>query len=223
MLVAYQLSSRLKRSEVEGTVFPREDVSSRAKSRNLRSPARPGSLASTATLQASSRGDTLKAMPLSAYSFRAATPADAEVIAQHRANMFRDMGSVSELEADQIYQASIPWLEQLLFEQSYIGWLAICSGKIVAGGGMHLREIGPVPGASAGGKWGHIANVYTQTAYRRRGLARNLVARIIASARTQNLVRVTLSASEEARSLYQSLGFGPTCDMELVKRVASAS
>jgi len=132
--------------------------------------------------------------------------------------MFLDMGAVSKADAEQIFQASIPWLKDLLSNNEYAGWFAMRNGEAVAGGGVHLRSLGPVPSCLGGGRSGHIANVYTLPTHRRKGLARNLVRRILNWAEAEQLNLLTLSASDEARKLYTSLGFTPTADMHLYMR-----
>ena len=130
--------------------------------------------------------------------------------------MFREMGSVSDVEAGQIRTASTPWLEQQLAAGDYVGWFALAHSVVVAGGGMHLRPLGPVPACCEGGRAGHIANLYTEPAHRGRGLARSLMQLMLAWGRDEKLNRITLSASEAGRPLYQSLGFTPTSEMQLL-------
>jgi GNAT superfamily N-acetyltransferase len=153
------------------------------------------------------------------YSLRIATPADAEVIARHRALMFRDMGAVTQEESIQIFDASISWLERLLTAEEYVAWLVQLGDDPVAGAGIHLREAGPVPGCHRIGRWGHMMNVYTAEAHRRRGLARLLVQEILQWSAQNHLDQLTLAASESGRSLYRSLGFIPTEDMRLPRRL----
>jgi len=129
--------------------------------------------------------------------------------------MFRDMGSVSEAEADRLFQASVPWLERMLADRSYVGWFALHGGEIVAGGGIFLRDLGPTPGCCEGGRGGHIANIYTAPAYRRLGLARSLMDLILTWAKSEKLDRITLSASTEGKPLYEALGFTATAEMQL--------
>jgi GNAT superfamily N-acetyltransferase len=152
----------------------------------------------------------------SSYSFRLAIPADASVIAHHRARMFRDMDAISDAEASQLFQSSIPWIEQLLIDRTYIGWFAVHEDEIVAGGGIHIRQLPPMPGCCAGGRGGHIGNVYTAPAHRRLGLARNLMELILAWAKTEKFNRITLSASDEGRPLYTSFGFSSASEMQLL-------
>jgi GNAT superfamily N-acetyltransferase len=149
------------------------------------------------------------------YSLRMALPADAETIARHRALMFRDMGSLSQAESDLLLTASLPWLQNLLATGEYIGWLVLFGEQVVAGGGICLREMGPVPGCCRVGRWGYIMNVYTVETHRRHGVARLILKTILEWTAANRLDHVTLAASDEGRPLYESLGFVPTNDMKL--------
>ena len=74
------------------------------------------------------------------------------------------------------------------------------------------RSVGPVPGCLRVGRWAHIANVYTHPDHRRRGLARWLMQAVLEWCASNGMDLVTLSPSEEARPLYESLGFSATRD-----------
>ena len=87
---------------------------------------------------------------------RPAEPRDAPLIARQRASMFRDMGNVSPEESELLRKASEPWLFELLASGEYLGWLVEHERTVVAGGGILVRTLGPVPGcyrdwASGGG------------------------------------------------------------------------
>ncbi len=88
-------------------------------------------------------------------------------------------------------------------------------GEVVGGGGIHIRDLGPVPGCCEGGRLGHIANIYTDPAHRRRGLARKLMTTILTWAKVEQLDRITLSASADGRPLYEKLGFVTNSEMQL--------
>ncbi|WP_257031280.1 GNAT family N-acetyltransferase [Tunturiibacter empetritectus] len=167
---------------------------------------------------------------LASYSIRTATMADAETMARYRALMFQDMGSApnAEAETEHLFAASAPWFRSLLARGEYAGWFAVWRGEtgeegdeIVAGGGIHLREMGPVPGCCRVGRSGHIANIYTVPAHRRRGLARLLMETMLEWSESIGLDQVTLSASSDGRPLYSSLGFRATPEMMLpVRRIS---
>jgi GNAT superfamily N-acetyltransferase len=121
--------------------------------------------------------------------------------------MFRDMGLLDESETKRLHKASRPWIEDQLQNGMYVGWFVQCNEFVVAGCGLHLSAFGPKPGFSEGGKSAHVANVYVEASHRRRGLADELMATALQWARTQDIREMTLSASEQAKSLYQRLGF----------------
>jgi GNAT superfamily N-acetyltransferase len=55
--------------------------------------------------------------------------------------------------------------------------------------------------------------VYTEPAWRRRGVADALMRQVIRWAEAERLDRLVLHASEAGRALYQRLGFAPTNEM----------
>jgi len=151
------------------------------------------------------------------YAIRFAQLQDVNTIARHRAWMFRDMDSVNEEECQQLLEVSTPWLVSVIERGEYVGWLVEYEGEVVAGGGILLMDLGPRPGWFRMGRGGHIVNIYTEAAHRRRGLARRLMEEILAWCAEQKLDQVTLAASDEGRPLYESLGFVATNDMRLVR------
>lgn len=62
----------------------------------------------------------------------------------------------------------------------------------------------------------HVNAVYVEPGYRRRGVARNLLRLAIDWARRHGCVRVRLRSSDEGVALYESLGFCPGREMELM-------
>ena len=155
------------------------------------------------------------------FTIRLATPEDVEAIATHRARMFDEMGEVPPEAFEILRSKSRERLRDLLTRGEYIGWLAISAQhpEIVAGGaGVQLREVLPHPKEGnkiAEGRHAIIINVFTEPAWRRKGVAVLLLQRIIDWARAERLDRLVLHASEAGRSLYARLGFVGTNEMRL--------
>ncbi len=149
------------------------------------------------------------------YVLRDAVPEDAELIAQQRALMFMDMGLLSEEKSAALIAVTVPWIHGLLSLEQYKGWFVECAGGVVAGGGLHLDEIGPVPSCPRVGRRGHIANVYTLPTHRRRGLARRLLEEMMNWTARNGIDQLTLEASSDGRRLYTSLGFA---DVAIMRR-----
>ncbi len=148
---------------------------------------------------------------------RCATAEDAPIIARHRGLMFLDMGSVTPEQAEQLIAAAEPWFRAQIEAGTYIGWLVEEDDTVVAGGGVFLRELGPIPGCFRVGRWAHIANVYTLLSHRRRGIARSLMNEMLHWCAVNAIDQVTLAASADGRALYESVGFVETNEMRLAK------
>jgi GNAT superfamily N-acetyltransferase len=149
------------------------------------------------------------------YQIRIANQGDAATIAQHRVLMFHEMGAISDPERDAFWDPALFWIQQELAAERYIGWLAEGPQQVVGGAGIHLRTLPPGPGCMRVGRWGHIVNVYTQPDFRRQGLARRLMLELLRWCADRSLDRITLTASDQGRSLYEALGFVATSDMNL--------
>jgi GNAT superfamily N-acetyltransferase len=130
--------------------------------------------------------------------------------------MFRDIGDHDRQKLDAMTEAFKPWLESRMASGDYLGWLAMAAdGTVAAGLGLWLMDWPPhVLGGSS--RRGNIVNVYTETAHRRRGLARLLLNTALEWCRANRVDVVILHASKEGRHLYESVGFEPTNEMRLV-------
>lgn len=168
-------------------------------------------------------GDVIAAERLEAPCvIRAATVADAETIARHRAAMFRDMGFLDATTYAPMRDATRAYLERAIPAGEYHGWLAAAPdapGAVVAGAGLQLRPMLPALRRRDGdivvvtGVQGYVVNVYVEREWRRRGLARQLMTQVLATARALGVAQLGLHASAEGRPLYEALGFVPTSDM----------
>ena len=154
------------------------------------------------------------------YRIRRATAADAGVLARHRAGMFRDMGELPGDLHDTLIEAARAYFTQAIADRRYVGWVAQLddeSGEIVGGAGLQLRELLPRPDVARGrlvrGPQGLILNVYTERAWRRRGVAAALMRELLRWCRENGIESVVLHASAEGRPLYEKLGFTSTNEM----------
>jgi ribosomal protein S18 acetylase RimI-like enzyme len=156
---------------------------------------------------------------------RRATIADAEVIGWHRARMFQDMSLVPEHLFEPFRAKSVERMGASLASGEYVGWLIPDPNdaqKIIAGAGVVLRQIPPIPIPDASGQikiydglQAVIVNVFTEPQWRHRGLARLLMREVIVWSREQHIESVVLHASDQGRALYEQLGFIQTNEMRL--------
>jgi len=159
------------------------------------------------------------------FTIRLATPKDVDIIAEHRARMFDEMGEVPPNGFEVLRTKSRARLEELLNRGEYVGWLAIPISDpdtIVGGAGVQLRYVLPHPvsrtkgeNSIAEGRHAIIINVFTEPGWRRQGIAQLLLKKIMDWARTEKLDCLVLHASKAGRSLYERLGFVVTNEMRI--------
>lgn len=80
------------------------------------------------------------------FTLRLATPADAGVIARHRARMFQDMGQLPPPAFDPLRAAAESRLASALERGEYVGWLLAPEDepdRVVASAGVQLRTVLP--------------------------------------------------------------------------------
>jgi len=156
------------------------------------------------------------------FDIRAARPADAAIIAWHRARMFQDMGDVPPALFDELRTTSQAYIGEALARHEYVGWLASPAADpdtVVAGAGAQLRRAFPhmlkLPAGPvvAQGRHAIVLNVFTEPEWRRQGVGELLMRQVIAWAREEQLDRLVLHASPHGRPLYERLGFQGTNEM----------
>jgi GNAT superfamily N-acetyltransferase len=152
------------------------------------------------------------------YTVRLCTPADAATVARHRVGMFRDMGQLPPALEGRMLEESTAALAIALGNATYAGWFALdAGGAVIAGAGVHIKpqlpRVTPDGQGIAASPAPLVVNVYTEPAWRGRGIARLLMHRLLGWAQSEGYDRVSLHASDAGRPLYASLGFKPTNEM----------
>ena len=140
--------------------------------------------------------------------------------------MFTEMGLLpTSLYADLVSRTR-DYLQQALPSGEYLAWMAAPieqSATVAAGAGVQRRRILPHPliaddhATIVHGHQAVVLNVFTEPAWRRRGLAASLMRHIIDWARTANIDTLVLHASDDGRPLYEKLGFVQTNEMRYAR------
>ena len=147
-------------------------------------------------------------------TIRQATPADIPEILRQRRGMYLDMNYKNDDTLDAMARLTADYLAKAMAEGSFRAWLA-CFGDIPVAGGAIIVSPWPAHPYDLECRRATILNVYTDPAYRRRGLARQLMQTMIDWCRSEGFARVTLHASNQGRHLYESLGFEDSNEMRL--------
>lgn len=93
-----------------------------------------------------------------------------------------------------------------IIDDSFISWVAKYNNKIIATSGITITHKPPYY-SNPYGNIGIISSMYTNKKYRRMGIAKELLNRIIDEARCNNCKVIQLKASDMGVFLYEDYGF----------------
>jgi ribosomal protein S18 acetylase RimI-like enzyme len=148
------------------------------------------------------------------YEVRAAARADLHLLLEHRLAMIAEMFPRLSYDAvEEMREPNRVWLERH-FGRDFNAYLAYRVHEIAGSAAVLWFDHPPTP-SNPGGMEAYILNVYTEPAWRRRGVARNLVDRILTEARSRGVRRVWLRTSDDGRPLYMSMGFADSNYLQL--------
>lgn len=98
---------------------------------------------------------------------------------------------------------------------SHLAYVAELDGEECGCGGVCFTEELPSPDNPTG-RCAYLMNIYVREPYRRKGVARHIVARLIDEARNRNCGKIYLESTAEGEPLYRSLGFRPMSGMMIL-------
>jgi len=144
---------------------------------------------------------------------RPATVEDIPDTVRLRRLMFESMGFSDTAQLDAADAACKEYFARAIPAGRYQGWQAVTiTGKVVASGGLVVDEHPPGP-SNLGGRIGYIMNLYTDPAYRRQGLARQIFSRVMEWIRAEGITTAALHTTEVGRPLYAQSGFKDSNEM----------
>ena len=135
--------------------------------------------------------------------FRKATTDDVETLMSLRKQMFADDGIPATCDIDEEMRE---YFTTSLADGSFIAWLAVDGGKAVATGGVFFYKMPPSYGNPTG-LAAYLTNMFTQKDYRRRGVASELLTRLLEDTRALGYSRMLLHASKMGRKVYEKFCF----------------
>ena len=89
---------------------------------------------------------------------------------------------------------------------TFVSWLAMDGDKIIGTSGMSFVEKPPYFTCPTG-RLGVLSSMYTDPDYRRRGIAKELLGRVVEEARAYGCGAVHITASDMGVKLYTAFGF----------------
>ena len=136
-------------------------------------------------------------------TYRKFTAADFERFIPMRISQLREEGATEDTD---LVPALTDYYIRHLADGSFVSYLALDGESIIGTSGMSFVEKPPYFGCPTG-KIGLLSSMYTLPAYRRRGIARELLRRVVEEARAYGCGSVQITASDMGVMLYTDFGF----------------
>ena len=136
-------------------------------------------------------------------TYRKLTADDLDRFIPMRIAQLREEGATEDLD---LRPALLDYYHRHLADGTFVSWLALDGDRIVGTSGMSFVEKPPYFGCPTG-RIGLLSSMYTDPGYRRQGIAKALLTRVVDEARAYGCGAVQITASDMGVMLYTDFGF----------------
>ena len=120
-----------------------------------------------------------------------------------RIKQLREEGATEDID---LKPALRDYYERHMADGTFVSWIALDEDKIIGTSGMSFVEKPPYFGCP-NGKIGLLSSMYTSNEYRRQGIAKELLTRVVKEAKDYGCGAVQITASDMGVMLYTDFGF----------------
>ena len=126
-----------------------------------------------------------------------------DVFIEMRINQLREEGAKEDID---LKSALLDYYMRHMKDGTFVSWIAVDDGRIIGTSGMSFGEKPPYFGCPSG-KMGLLSSMFTSPDYRRVGIAKELLHRVVEEARSYGCGTVQITASDMGVKLYTAYGF----------------
>ena len=138
-----------------------------------------------------------------ALNYRRLTEADLEVFIEMRIHQLREEGATEEMD---LKPALRDYYHRHMADGTFVSWIAVDGERIVGTSGMSFVEKPPYFGCPSG-KVGLLSSMFTLEEYRRQGIAKALLTKVMQEAKEYGCGVVQITPSDMGMLLYTNFGF----------------
>ena len=135
--------------------------------------------------------------------YKKLTEREVDKFIELRIRQLREEGATEDLD---LVPALKDYYDRHLADGTFVSWLAMDGEEIVGTSGMSFVEKPPYFGCP-NGKIGLLSSMYTSNEYRRQGIAKELLTRVVKEAENYGCGAVQITASDMGVLLYTDFGF----------------
>lgn len=135
--------------------------------------------------------------------YKRLTENELDTFIEMRINQLREEGAKEDID---LRPALKEYYLRHLADGTFVSWLAFDGEKIVGTSGMSFVEKPPYF-ACPSGRIGLLSSMFTNPDYRRKGIARELLSRVVKEAKDYGCKTVQITASDMGVKLYTDFGF----------------
>lgn len=131
------------------------------------------------------------------------TSADVDTFITMRIKQLREEGATEDID---LIPALKDYYSRHMADGTFVSWLAVDGDKIVGTSGMSFVEKPPYFSCPTG-RIGLLSSMFTDPSYRRMGIAKELLSRVVDEAKKYGCGCVQITASDMGVLLYTDFGF----------------
>jgi len=135
--------------------------------------------------------------------YKKLTEKELDAFIQMRINQLREEGAIEDID---LVPALRDYYKRHMSDGTFVSWLAMDGDKIVGTSGMSFVEKPPYFGCPSG-RMGLLSSMFTNPNYRRKGIAKELLSRVVNEARKYGCGTVQITASDMGVKFYSDFGF----------------
>ena len=135
--------------------------------------------------------------------YRKLSEKDLNTFIEMRINQLREEGAKEDID---LKPALLDYYTRHMKDGTFVSWIAVDNGKIIGTSGMSFVEKPPYFGCPSG-RIGLLSSMFTNPNYRRRGIAKELLNRVVDEARDYGCGTIQITASDMGVKLYTAYGF----------------
>ena len=138
-----------------------------------------------------------------AVEYKRLTEKELDIFIEMRINQLREEGAKEDID---LVPALRDYYKCHMADGTFVSWLAVDDEEIIGTSGMSFVEKPPYFGCPSG-KMGLLSSMFTNPRYRRMGIAKELLHRVVEEARKYGCGTIQITASDMGVKLYESYGF----------------